>query len=84
MIYGIAAGADELAESGALPNRGPHLEPNDDERCRAEDDPEPYACQLLPRRQPRELHLQEFELIGDGVEISAVLIDLSQRERAFV
>lgn len=45
-IYGIAAVADKLAESGALPYRRPRLEPEDDKRCRAEDDPERHPSQL--------------------------------------
>jgi hypothetical protein len=32
----------------------------------------------------RELHLQEFEIVGDRVQVAAGLIDLAQRERAFV
>jgi hypothetical protein len=38
----------------------------------------------LCRRQPRELALDEFEIVADRVLIAAGLVDLSQRERALV
>src|SRR5947207_15728287 len=36
------------------------------------------------RRQPRELDLDEFEIVLDRVEVAAGLVDLAQRERAIV
>jgi len=35
---------------------------------------------LVPRRQPCELHLDEVEIVLDRVEVAAGLIDLAQRE----
>jgi hypothetical protein len=34
--------------------------------------------------QPRELHLQEVDIVADRVKVAAGLIDLPQRERAIV
>jgi hypothetical protein len=34
--------------------------------------------------KPGELHLQKFEIVGDRVQVAAGLIDLLQRELAFV
>jgi hypothetical protein len=42
------------------------------------------ARQLLPRRHSREPLLDEFEIVADRVQVAAGLIDLAQRERAFV
>ena len=70
--------------SGALPNRWPYLEPEDDERCRAKDDAERRPRQLLSRGDSGELHLQEFEIVRDGVPVTRGLIDLAQRELALV
>jgi hypothetical protein len=39
---------------------------------------------LVPRRQLRELHLDEVEIVLKPVEIAAELIGLAQRERALV
>ena len=35
----------------------------------AKDDAQRGSRQVLPRRQPGELHLEEFEVIGDRVQI---------------
>jgi hypothetical protein len=59
---------------GALPNRRPYLEPRNDERRGTEDDAKRGARQLLPRRKPRDPYLQEFEIVGDGEEVTAGLI----------
>jgi hypothetical protein len=55
-------------------NRRPYLEPRNDERRGTEDHAKRGARQLLPRRKPRELYLQEFEVVGDGEEVTAGLI----------
>ena len=60
------------------------FESDKDERGRGERRKQGRARQRLARRQPRELALYEFEIVGDRVQIAAGLIDLSQRERAFV
>jgi hypothetical protein len=39
---------------------------------------------LVPCRQPRELQLDEVEIVRDPVEVAADLISLSQRELVFV
>jgi hypothetical protein len=70
--------------SGARPNRRPYLEPEDDERRGAENDAERRPGQFPSRRKPGELHLQEFEIVGDRVQVAASLIDLSQRELVLV
>ena len=67
--------------SGALPNRRPYLEPEDDERRGAENDAERRPREFPSRRKPG---LKEFEIVGDRVQVAAGLIDLSQRELAFV
>jgi hypothetical protein len=59
---------------GALPNRRPYLEPRNDERRGTEDHAKRGARQLLPRRKLRDPYLQEFEIIGDGEEVTAGLI----------
>jgi hypothetical protein len=61
----------EPAKSGALTSWRPQLEPDDDERRRAEDDPKSHPSQLFPRRHPGELLLQEFEVVGDSVKVAA-------------
>jgi hypothetical protein len=38
------------------------------------------APDLVPRRQPRELVLDEVEIVLDRVEVAARLVDLAQRE----
>jgi hypothetical protein len=42
------------------------------------------APQFLPGRQSGELGFQEIELIGDGVQVAAGLVSLSQRSLALV
>ena len=50
------------------------LDPDKDERRRRERREQRHACQLLSRRQPCD----EFEIVGDGVQVAARLIDLVQ------
>jgi hypothetical protein len=41
-------------------------------------DPERQARRLVPRRYPRELSLDEVEVVGDRGEVGARQVDLSQ------
>jgi hypothetical protein len=74
------------SEIGALSCRSSEqrLDADKDERGRREGRQQRKARAFLARRQSRELLFDEFEIIRDGVQIPAGLIDLSQRERAFV
>jgi hypothetical protein len=42
------------------------------------------CANFLSCRHSGELALDEFEIVGDRVQVAAGLIDLAQRERAFV
>jgi hypothetical protein len=59
------------------------LDPCEDERRRAEDDPQRGLRQLAPRRHPREPGMDCLELVLDDGEVGASLMELSLRE-AFV
>ena len=50
-------------------------------RCRREDDAQRGARLFLASQQPRELKLEEFEIIADRVQVAAGFVDLLQRER---
>jgi hypothetical protein len=43
-----------------------------------------WRVDFVPRRQMRELHLEEIEIVGDRGEILAGLISLAQREMVFI
>jgi len=61
-----------------------HLEPLDHETRCAEYEAQRGARQLLQRRYPHELSLDEVEIVGDWAEVGARLIGRVQRDRVFV
>jgi hypothetical protein len=61
-----------------------YLDPQDNEPGTPEDDAECGTCQLLSRREPSELRLDEFEIVADRIQVVAGLIHLPQCERASV
>ena len=65
-LHGLEAGSRKCLDQG--------------DRCdRADEHPEHRrAPHLIPRRQPRELHLDEVEVVLNAVEVAADLIGLTQ------
>ena len=55
------------------------LQPPDHEPRRTEDDPERDPRQFLPRRDARELSLEQVKVVGDRGEVGAREFDLMQR-----
>jgi len=54
-----------------------HLKPPDHQPRRAEHDPERDAHDLHPRRYPRELSLDEVDVVFDRGEVGAREVDLA-------
>jgi hypothetical protein len=52
---------------------GKRLDPEKDERRRGERREQCEARQLLPRRHSRELLFDEFEIVGDRVQVATAI-----------
>src|SRR6516164_3978406 len=72
------------ASNPDLPSSEQRLDRGKDESAPVERREQRQVSELLACRQPRELHFQEFDIVGDRVKVTAGLVGLSQVERVFV